>query len=149
MYDKEFNEVISEQIKISQDLLLSKNSAYNPGTDKLHNFKVAANLQGISTKKALAGMMAKHTTSIYDLCSSDEETIDMDVWVEKITDHINYLLLLKAVLVDELSNLIERNEYTTLVEDRIVEGMNITKPPNVISEEEVEEAESYTAYVER
>lgn len=148
MYDKEFNEVISEQIKISQDLLLSKNSAYNPGTDKLHNFKVAANLQGISTKQALAGMMAKHTTSVYDLCNSEED-VDMDIWNEKITDHINYLLLLKAVLVDELSTRIERNEYTTLVEDRIVEGMNVTRAPNMISKEEIEEAESYTAYVER
>ena len=41
-----------------------------PQTTGLHNFKVAASLQGIYPEQALAGMMAKHTVSIYDMCHS-------------------------------------------------------------------------------
>ena len=56
--------------------------------DRLHNFRVAATMQGITPAQALAGMMAKHTVSIYDMCNSE-------------TDHINYLLLLAAAVRDE------------------------------------------------
>ena len=51
--------------------------------------------------KALAGMMVKHTVSIYDMINNPDTTYDMDVWNEKITDHINYLLLLRAVVIEE------------------------------------------------
>lgn len=40
--------------------------------DRLHNFKVAAELEKTSPQAALAGMMAKHTVSIYDMCRSDK-----------------------------------------------------------------------------
>lgn len=44
--------------------------------------------------------MAKHTVSIYDMARS-EETFPLEKWDEKITDHINYLILLRAVVVEE------------------------------------------------
>ena len=79
--------------------------------DRLHNFKVAAALQGISTKQALAGMLAKHTVSIYDLCMS-KENASQDMWDEKITDHINYLLLLKAVVSEDID---EKKSYKEIL----------------------------------
>lgn len=68
--------------------------------DRLHNFRVAAVLQRVSAKDALAGMMAKHTVSVYDMCGS-EETFSQELWDEKITDSINYLLLLRALIQEE------------------------------------------------
>lgn len=68
--------------------------------DRLHNFKVAARMQGVTPKQALGGMMAKHTVSVYDLIWDEEDNDEM-LWAEKITDHINYLLLLKAILDEE------------------------------------------------
>ena len=94
-----FNEVVEAQIKRSTDVLCNKAKEYAT-EDRLHNFKVAAELQGCSAKQALAGMMAKHTVSVYDLCMSDKLT-SIDMWEEKITDHINYLLLLRAVVEEE------------------------------------------------
>jgi hypothetical protein len=44
-------------------------------------------------------MMAKHTVSIYDMCNSGKE-YSIDMWNEKITDSINYLLLLRALIED-------------------------------------------------
>ena len=106
MKQEEFVETIESQLEFCKDLLFMKNGDYNEGEDKLHNFKAAAVMQGVTTEKALAGMMAKHTMSIFDMCSSDED-YSMRVWDEKITDHINYLLLLKAVVVDSKTRLDE------------------------------------------
>lgn len=97
---EQFNEIIEAQIKKSTDVLCVKANEYAT-EDRLHNFKVAAELQGGSAKKALAGMMAKHTVSVYDLCMSSS-LASREMWNEKITDHINYLLLLRAVIEEEL-----------------------------------------------
>ena len=67
--------------------------------DYLEIFKTAGKLQGISARRALAGMMAKHTVSIYDMCRHGK--YPRSVWQEKITDHINYLLLLMAIVREE------------------------------------------------
>lgn len=96
-----FTIIIDEQSARSMHMLQSKNAHYNPDADKLKAFKTAAALRGVSTRDALAGMMAKHTTSVYDLCGA-ESLAPMEVWNEKITDHINYLLLLRAVVEEEM-----------------------------------------------
>lgn len=83
-------------------MLIVKGEEYDNNTnDRLHSFKVAAALEGKPPKQALAGMMAKHTISIYDMCMSNEE-FSIDRWNEKITDHINYLVLLKALVEENL-----------------------------------------------
>lgn len=102
MLTNEFNEIIQDQIEISKRLLIDKSREYANDGDRLHNFRLAAELQGSDMKQALAGMMVKHTVSIYDMIN-DENSFVMDIWEEKITDHINYLLLLKAVLVEEIA----------------------------------------------
>lgn len=101
MNTEQFNHIIDVQIKQCTDILKLKAVEYAT-EDRLHNFKVAAGLQQIPTKQALSGMMSKHTVSIYDMCGSPE-SFDMALWDEKITDSINYLLLLKAVVLEEKS----------------------------------------------
>jgi hypothetical protein len=95
-------EVISKQFVICSELLSQKAKEYAP-VDRLHNFRVAAEMQNVRLETALAGMMAKHTVSLYDLIERTQkgEVFGSDIWVEKITDHMNYLLLLKAILVEE------------------------------------------------
>lgn len=100
---QKFNEVVETQLKRSTDVLCNKAKEYAT-EDRLHNFKIAATLQGISTKQALAGMLAKHTVSIYDLCMSTKP-VSLEMWEEKITDHINYLLLLRAVIEEDVVTL--------------------------------------------
>lgn len=103
MKTEDFNTVLSQQITRCTNVLVVKAKEY--GTeDRLHNFKVAAALQGCSPRQALAGMMAKHTVSTYDMCMS-YELFSMDQWNEKITDSINYLLLLRALVEEESQEL--------------------------------------------
>ena len=91
-----FDELLEEQMERSRSVLCSKGKEYAT-EDRLHNFKVAAALEGKTPEQALAGMMAKHTVSIYDMCESREH-YPTATWEEKITDHINYLLLLNAIV---------------------------------------------------
>lgn len=100
MTNSEFNDIITEQLQHCCNLLCSKGEEYDSNTeDRLHSFKVAAALQNITPKQALVGMLAKHTVSIYDMARDGEYSIEK--WNEKITDHINYLLLLKALICEE------------------------------------------------
>lgn len=103
MTNEKFNAIVEDRLTYCKNILTSKGVEYAEGEDtddRLHAFAVAAALEGITPKEALAGMMAKHTVSIYDMCR-DLERHPLDKWYEKITDHINYLLLLAAMVVEE------------------------------------------------
>lgn len=93
---EQFNSIFDKQIATCAGTLVKKADEYATA-DRLHNFKVAAALQNSSPMEALAGMMAKHTVSIYDMCI-DIVNWSIEVWDEKITDHINYLILLRAIV---------------------------------------------------
>lgn len=101
MNTKTFNAIIKDQVNRSLDLLTVKAKEYTiVNEDRLTNFKTAAALQHKTTEQALSGMMAKHIVSIYDMINSGQE-YPIEVWDEKITDSINYLLLLSAVVKEE------------------------------------------------
>ena len=87
-----------------------KDSEYSSDDDRLHNFKAAALLENTTPRKALMGMMAKHTISIYDMCQSEQPYTD-ECWEEKLTDSINYLVLLKGILEDEKPEQLEFNSF--------------------------------------
>lgn len=100
MEHKEFEQLLEAQMQVCRQVLVVKAREYST-EDRLHNFKVAAELQGISVTQAVAGMMAKHTVSVYDMVGSSSSYSD-DVWDEKITDHLNYLFLLRAAVKEEV-----------------------------------------------
>lgn len=100
MQHDEFDRVFEETVEKSRSVLKSKSDEYST-EDKLHNFKVSAETRGVSNRDALSGMMVKHTTSIYDLLRA-EACASLAMWDEKIIDHINYLILLRALVIEEL-----------------------------------------------
>lgn len=93
-----FNEIVTTQVQECLGVLIEKAKEYAT-EDRLHNFRVAANLQDTTLIAALVGFMAKHTVSIYDMSRAPNDFY-FDQWEEKITDHINYLLLLRVALSD-------------------------------------------------
>ena len=100
MTNQRFNEEVEMQLEICKTYLCKKGSEYNNTQDRLDFFKQAAILERTTPAGALAGFMAKHTLSIYNLIN--EGCSDLALFEEKITDHINYLLLLKCLLEDEI-----------------------------------------------
>jgi hypothetical protein len=102
MNNSEFNKIVDNQLDFCKSLLCKKGEEYDSDTnDRFHSFKVAAALQNETPMQALAGMMAKHTVSIYDLIKDDSH--NLAIWTEKITDHINYLLLLEGLVISEIN----------------------------------------------
>lgn len=99
---EKFNKIVEEQLSYCNELLGIKNKEYKGEINRLHTFEVAASMQDVDKKQALAGMMVKHTVSIYDMCKGGKYSLEK--WTEKITDHINYLLLLKAIITEEIEH---------------------------------------------
>ena len=100
MIHEVFEKIVRGQLEKCTSLLLTKGKEYSPYADRLLAFKRAAALQGETPAQALCGMLAKHVVSVYDMCMSGNQ-FSMEKWDEKITDSINYLLLLAAVIRDE------------------------------------------------
>ena len=100
MTNQKFEDIVNQQFEICRDLLVDKGKEYCLTDDRLAAFKKAAELQGETIKQALCGMLAKHIVSVYDMCMS-REAFTIDKWCEKITDSINYLLLLIAAVMEE------------------------------------------------
>lgn len=100
MDTNQFNKVFEHQIRKSEECLIVKAREYASGDDRLHNFKVSAGFTQTTPKEALWGFLTKHLVSLSDMVVSDE-VYSQDTWDEKITDAINYLILLRALEVEE------------------------------------------------
>jgi len=96
-----FNElvdyIVEERVK---KVMCAKSSEYARGADKLHNFKRAAEIDGITPIEALRGMHLKHRTSILDMLDDlmQDKHHSKALWHEKLTDTLNYYILMWALL---------------------------------------------------
>lgn len=104
MVNEEFDQVVIDQLKTCRALLGRKGDEYSKTEDRLRHFKKAAALTETSPKEALFGMLLKHLVSVSDMCKETAEPGTLDRWTEKITDTINYMLLLKALVIEEAAN---------------------------------------------
>jgi hypothetical protein len=102
MDTKRFDEILDRRIELIKSTLKSKAKEYAQ-KDRLHNFKLAALLQECSTEEALRGMMAKHWVSVLDIIKGRVE-LSAKMIDEKIGDSINYLILLEAVLMEQIDD---------------------------------------------
>ena len=98
MNQKEFNEVIVRQTDHCKSMLAVKNTA----VDRLAHFKKAAVVMNTTPKAALMGMLSKHLISVSDMCMGEQQ-YSKEQWDEKITDSINYFLILRAIVEEELN----------------------------------------------
>ena len=102
MNQKEFNEVIVRQTDHCKSMLVAKGAVKNTAVDRLAHFKKAAVVMNTTPKAALMGMLSKHLISVSDMCM-DERKYSKEQWDEKITDSINYFLILRAIVEEELN----------------------------------------------
>ena len=102
MTKKDFNDSVKLLFKICEDTLITKGKEYAPNRDRLDHFKKAAALLRTTPGKALLGQLTKHLVSIIDMIEEPAK-YNFDKWVEKIGDSINYLALLFAVVLEEIT----------------------------------------------
>lgn len=101
MKEEDLKKIMEKQFERCMVVMLGKSVEYTEGSDdKLEHFRAAAALMGVTPEAALMGMMSKHLVSVADMCMDQRGSgaYSMDRWDEKITDSINYLLLLRAIV---------------------------------------------------
>lgn len=108
MNQKHFNEIIESQADRCKSMLMTKGKEYAPkvikdiAADRLAHFKKAAVVMDSTPKAALMGMLSKHLISVSEMCTN-EEHYSKEKWDEKITDSINYLFILRALVEEEMN----------------------------------------------
>ena len=100
MKTENFNKIVEEQVEHIKQVLVKKADEYNLEADRLGFFKRAATFAQTSPEKALYGFLLKHLVSLNDMVISGEK-YSKDLWLEKITDIENYLILLLGLLEDD------------------------------------------------
>jgi len=101
MNNDEFRAIVNKQLTECRKTLSTKEKIYSEeGRDRLIQFYTASAVTGRTPIQSLMGMLIKHTILLYDL--SERESCEKDLWIEAITDHINYLLLLRALIEEEM-----------------------------------------------
>lgn len=93
-----FNQILDDTLGQMRKVMTAKREEYAGDYDVLRNFKESAYMEGNTPEDALRGMLLKHWTSIRDLCR--EEKPDLAKVEEKLGDAQNYLVLLKALLIE-------------------------------------------------
>ena len=104
MTHEEFSRLAAAQFDACKAVLLAKTDEYaGSERDQLHAFYRAAALMEKSSYEALAGILVKHIVSIYSMCvdASNGGRFSEERWAEKITDSINYLVLLRALVEED------------------------------------------------
>lgn len=120
MNPKDFDMLARKRFVSCLKLLQNKSDEYSRGQDKLHNFRKAAKSRNITPERALDGMMLKHLVSIDDIINDiDNGKIPTKQTLsEKITDIINYLVLLEALITER----IEEERLDELYGERYLPG---------------------------
>ncbi len=109
---RDFDLLVEDQVKQIKKTLASKGDEYSPGQDDaLHNFNVGmlmtqASGKARSREEVIWGMAMKHHISIMDMVLFDvdarPETITIEKINEKFGDMINYLILMKASIMQTI-----------------------------------------------
>jgi lipopolysaccharide biosynthesis glycosyltransferase len=99
MTTKDLETLVQQRFTYCQEVLFAKNAEYAREYNVLSNFHLAATLQDCPATQALMGMAAKHIVSLFTFAQKPwSHTLEQ--WQEKITDIINYCLLLEAMAVE-------------------------------------------------
>jgi hypothetical protein len=99
MKNERFNKIVEDQLERIRSVLVKKADEYNLEEDRLGFFKRSAAFAQETPEQALYGFLLKHLQSITDMVQSGKE-YSKDLWHEKITDAMNYLVLLLGLLED-------------------------------------------------
>ena len=107
MKTEDFESLVKNVFKHCEGLLNgAKKDEYAGEEDRLRNFKTGASQRETIPEDYLLGVKAKHTASISDMVKDLKIGKDypLALWREKITDEINYLVLLLAVLAERVGD---------------------------------------------
>ena len=100
---KEFENLINYRFEKCRSVLLRKKEEYAEDDDMLRNFNNAACTLEMEPEQVAFMYMMKHFQSIKDLLFGKKKLTN-DLWEEKITDLINYLLIIDSIIRIKLNS---------------------------------------------
>lgn len=103
MTPKHFNQIVANRLREIKSVLASKGNEYG-SIDRLHNFKTAARINDETPLQSAWGMATKHLVCVMDMVKGDTPITPYMV-DEKVGDMINYLIIMEAIMIEEM----ERN----------------------------------------
>jgi len=136
----EFNQIAEARIAHCRSTLIAKGEEYSRDGDRLHNFKTAAAIDNETPEQALWGMCKKHVVSVRDMIKDIERGIvpSQKMLDEKITDWINYGLLLEGLFGERRTGSVDPvvfgSQFKVSMDDDFP-GMETRPPVGVMSEE--------------
>ncbi len=104
MTPKDFETLVTRRLNHCQKLLTEKGEEYSRNGDRLWNFHSAAATKGTTPEDALMGMLVKHWVSIMDMVSNPKAVTDKLI-DDKLSDNINYSLLLEALFKERINKI--------------------------------------------
>jgi len=99
-----FENIVKARLNHCEKLLCAKGVEYARNGDRLHNFKTAARIDDCSKFQALKGMWMKHIVSVFDMIedANNEKLPSQKLMDDKLSDMINYTLLLEGLLREDI-----------------------------------------------
>lgn len=106
MTHEKFKDFIDQILEKATEILDTKSADYSSKSDKLANFKLQAQIDGITPIEALRGNHLKHRCSIRQGLDDLQRGVvrPWEWWREKMIDDINYNLLLQALIKETYFN---------------------------------------------
>lgn len=104
MTNEEFKKICMSQFDHCYHIMTDRGEQYGRKGDRLAQFKDVALTRNTTPEDALMGMRAKHESSLEYMVRdlAEGRCASLIQWQEKITDSINYLLLLKALICERM-----------------------------------------------
>jgi len=154
MEAKQFNEIAEARIAHCRTTLIAKGEEYSRDGDRLHNFKTAAVIDDETPEQALWGMAKKHVVSVRDMIKDVERGVfpSQKMLDDKITDWINYGLLLEGLFGERLALLAELSAdgyRFPAPRNATIPDMETQKALGVMSEETMRQVEDIGFHVGR
>lgn len=91
---EELSVELDKLIELCANTITAKGEQYTAGEDRFATFTRGARLLNTTPEDVLSRFMLKHTFSLIKMTKADAESYSLDLWNEKIIDHIVYLYLL-------------------------------------------------------
>src|SRR5690348_10584469 len=102
MTQDDFQKLTYDVFQECDAIMNAKGPDYSGTEDRLANFKVVAQLVGITPRQVLGVYMAKHYTAIFKWIRGEE--LSGEPISAKLDDNINYSVLARALDVEEQSS---------------------------------------------
>lgn len=105
MDSQTFERLTDEQLKVCKEVMFNKRAEYSGNEDALYNFRQAVTLLSMSPAEVAFCYDTKHISSIQKIVRelSHGKTPSEALWREKITDYLNYGLLMNACVMEAIA----------------------------------------------